>query len=624
VPLPIFGAVAQTARGRDRLTAEYLHRWTRQWVAAPLPADWWIDQGVGVALFRPQIVLDRADGRQAVLGIRGVVVGGGRREPPDGWPGVPEPAGTHTVVYDLLDRDTAAVEALRGQFSLAFWDGRRRRLLLGRDHLGQRGMFLQRDPDVIVFCSELAPLLGAVDTRCGLDPEGALWYLAFGMPPPGRTLAVGVARVPAAHVLWWEPGRPPMEHRYWTPLDPEAPRDADPETVTAVRSAVDRALSRALPDGPEPGLLLSGGVDSTYLAVTAATFGCRPRAFTAAFIPDYGMNETEYAAAVAEWLGLPHRVVTLSPGEALQVLEEVILPAPEPCAAWATLTYDRVLAAARGMGVDVVLSGLGADEIFGGYDHFRGYYSRFVRYQRRHAPPAGAGPFDALLMAETQAAHRVLYPGVARFFDDPSLRSAMTSGFRNWHYASRLRAFYRECGRLKPDVQAIEMMVAHECQHRIPDLLHANFEPIARQFGVEMHYPFLDPDVVRLAAGLSVESRYRTRTGHFSLRRQALHPRFKHAMLQVAADRVPEPIRERPRKSLTAPFGAWMTVPEFADPVVARVRRSSFWDADLMRKEWLDEVLAHVEPRPSRWVFQLWALVTLTGWWDRFVDRPPP
>ena len=348
--------------------------------------------------------------------------------------------------------------------------------------------------------------------------------------------------------------------------------------------------------------------------------GSGVRAFTAAFVPGYGMNETEYATAVADWLQLPHQVVTLSARDALDILDGIVLMAAEPCAAWATVTYVQVLAAARASGVTSVLSGLGADEIFGGYDHFRGYYARFIRYLRQHPPPSGAGPFDRLLMAETQEARRVLYPGVARFFDDAALREALASGFRDWRYASRLRSFYRECQQLKGEAHAIEMMVAHECQHRIPDLLHANFEPVARRFGLEMQYPFLEPDVVRLAAGLSAESRYRTPNGRFSLRRQALHPRFKHAMLKMAADRVPEAIRERPRKSLTAPFGGWMADPEFAGPVIERVRSSTFWDADIVRKEWLDVILANLEPRPSPWVFQLWALVTLTGWWDRFAD----
>jgi asparagine synthase (glutamine-hydrolysing) len=621
VPVPIFGAIAQTERARHSLTPENLRRWTQGWTDPADPAEWWISQQDGIALFRPEVVLDRGDGVQAVLGIRGAVQCGGRQQPPDAWPGVPPSAtGTETVLYDLLDRDTAAIAALRGQFALAFWDGRRRRLLLSRDHLGQRAMFIRRDQGLTIFCSELAPLLATGQSSCTMDAEAMLWYLAFGMPPPGRTLVAGVDRIPAAHALSFEPGNPLVMIRYWTPLTAEAPHDADDHVVAALRAAVGQSVARTVADHQEVGLLLSGGVDSTYLASTAVGMGSTVRAFTGAFTPDYGLNETEYATAVADWLQLSHQVVTLSARDALQIMDDIVLHAAEPCSAWATVTYVQILAAARQTGVTSVLSGLGADEIFGGYDHFRGYYSRFIRYSRQHPPPSGAGPFDSLLTAEAQSARRVLYPGVARFFDDTALRSALTSGFRDWHYASRLRSFYRDCQQLKPEAHAMEMMVAHECQHRIPDLLHANFEPVARRFGLEMHYPFLDPDVVVLAAGLSAESRYRTSKGQFSLRRQALHPRFKHVMLQMSADRVPEVIRERPRKSLTAPFGGWMTDPAFARPVLDRLHGSSFWDAGVLKKEWLDVIVANLEPRPSPWVFQLWALVTLVGWWDRFAD----
>jgi asparagine synthetase B (glutamine-hydrolysing) len=168
----------------------------------------------------------------------------------------------------------------------------------------------------------------------------------------------------------------------------------------------------------------------------------------------------------------------------------------------------------------------------------------------------------------------------------------------------------------------MEMMVAHECQHRIPDLLFASFEPASRRLSVEMNYPFLDPDLVRLVSGLSVESRYRTPAGQFSIRLEELHPRFKHAMLEVARDRVPDAIRERPRKSFTAPFGGWMFEPSFADAVLTRLRRSRFREHGIVRPDWLDRVMRRIVPGPSPWVFQLWALVTLTGWYDRFVDPP--
>lgn len=628
---PLFGALARTAAGRDALTPEGLQPWVSPWLAAPDPRAWWIDRGAGLALLRPDEVLDGpggAGGAQAVLALRGRVLGSpGRSAPPGPWTAAAGRGGAGAILHDLLERDTAAVEALRGEFVLAAWDGRRRRLLLARDHLGQRGLFLRTGRDLLLFCSELAPLLRA---GCDLDAEAAFWYLAFGTPPPGRTLAREVDRVPAGHALAWEPGRPPLVQRYWTPLDAEAPRDASPEVVERLRAALDAAVDRRLGDGATGrqgahGLLLSGGIDSTYLAATAARRGVRPAAFTSAFEDEHGMNETEYAAMAAGAFDLPHVVVPLHAAEAAELLEDVVLAAAEPCSAWAALTHFRILAAARRHGVGHLLSGLGSDEVFGGYDHFRGFYARFLRYTRRFPPPAGGEAFADVLLPEEAASRRVLYPGVARFFDDASLRRGLGEPFRRWQYASHLRAFYRECRRLKPEAEPMEMMVAHECQHRVPDLLFAGFEPLSRRCGVAVSYPFLDPDLVKLVCGLAVESRYRTPAGRFSLRLRALHPRYKHALLQVAADRVPAAIRERPRKSFTAPFAAWLRHPRFGPPVLARLSRSRFWERGIVRREWLDHLLAASGTAPGPAVFQLWALVTLAGWYDRFVappDRP--
>lgn len=632
---PIFGAVARTARGRDLLTPESLQPWVTAWLAGPDPQAWWIDRGAGLALLQPEIVLSGEGGTQAVLAVRGSLLDtpgmsgmSGRPAPPPSWHPRPMAAGQEdahaTLLYDLLERDSAAVEALRGQFTLAVWDGRRRRLLLARDHLGQRNLFLRTEPDLLLFCSELAPLLRPPGGGCDLDAEAAFWYLAFGLPPPGRTLARGVDRVPAAHVLTWEPGQPALLQRYWTPLSADAPRDASPEVVERLRAALDAAIDLRLRGGAD-GLLLSGGIDSTYLAATAADRGVRPVAFTSAFEDEHGMNETGFAAMAASELGLQrHRVVPLHAAEAAEILEDVVLAAAEPCSAWAALTHFRILATARQMGIEHILSGLGADEVFGGYDHFRGYYARFLRYARRFPAPRGSDPFEAALLPEEAVSRRVLYPGVARFFTDAALQRGLAEPFRRWQYASHLRGFYRECRRLKPEAEIMEMMVAHECQHRIPDLLFANFEPISRRCGVEVTYPFLDPGLVKLACGLAAESRYRTPSGRFSLRLRALHPRYKHAMLQVAADRVPRAILERPRKSFTAPFAAWLQHPRFGPPVLSRLRRSRFWQRGIVRREWLDQVLAKSEPGPGPWVTQLWVLVTLAGWYDRFVEPPDP
>jgi asparagine synthase (glutamine-hydrolysing) len=619
---PIFGIFARTRQGLDQLTPDQLESWARRWVAAAAASAWWIDREAGIALLRPEVtVKDGVTGCEAAFCVRGAVFTSLRNDRPGAWPGVPQASGTSSLLYDLLDRGTDALRDLRGQFTFACWDGRQRRLLLGRDHLGQRALYVLTTPHLYVFCSELAPLLRSPAT-CELDPEGAFWYLAFGMPPPGRTLARHVDRVPAAHVVVLRPREPIQMERYWTPLSPEAPLHATDAVVEEIRAKLDEAIAAYLSEQADVGILLSGGIDSTYLAATASALGTSIHAFTVAFAGQDDLNENEYAEAVAQWLGIKHEIVALNPRHSLSLLQDVVLSAAEPCGAWAALSHFQLLARAAQAGVRFLLSGLGSDEIFGGYDHFRGYYARMLRYLASHSLPQGSNPLRLLLAYENQAARRVLYPGVARCFRDVSLRRALDARFRNFHYAGHLRAFYNECLHIKPEAHAMELMVAHECQHRIPDELFATFEPITRRFGMETSYPFLHPDLIRLATGLSAESRYRTRSGNFSLRLRDLHPRFKHAMLQLARGRVPEVIRTRPRKSFTFPFGAWFCQKEFSRPLLSRLRKSRFWDTGIVRKQWLDGIVRRVAPGSSPAVFELWAVLTLVGWFDHFVDSP--
>ncbi|MCA1567908.1 MAG: hypothetical protein LC803_20125 [Acidobacteria bacterium] len=629
----IFGIVARTSQGRQQLTADALNQRTRHWLNTQEPSAWWIDPHVGITLLRPRVIaVNKVEGREAesagVLSLRGAISSGGRLAPPTTWLQLDAPRDTATaVLYDILERDSAAINSLRGQFALACWDGRRRRLLLARDHLGQQPFFTRTEPDFFIFCSELVPLMQTVQSGCEINLEAAYWYLSFGMPPPGQTLAHGVERLPAAHLIAWEPGGVPTQQRYWTPLKADAPRTATPEVVNAIQETLDTAIVESCARGEAQGILLSGGTDSTYLAATAASAAGSPlHAFTSAFEESLGMNDdARYAASVAEWLGISHHVVPLHAGKALELLEEVVLAAAEPCGAWASMTHAWLLSNARELGIRRMMTGLGADEIFGGYEHFHTYYVRYLEYLERHPSPPGSDDFENLLLPEDAESRQVIYPGIARFFNENALAEALEEPYRSWQYTSHLRAFYRECRRLKPDAQPIEMMVAHECQHRIPDLLFANFESISRHLGIEVAYPCLDPDVVQLATGLDVLSRYRTPHGDFSRDVDQLQPGFKHALMLVYERRVPEMVLTRPIKTYTAPFGAWFADANFARSIMARLERSRFWERRIIRREWLGHILKQmsVGTQDNQWTFQLWALLTLVGWYDRFVDPPP-
>src|ERR1700722_3211908 len=209
---PIFGAIARTATARELLSPDGLGPMVALWGASS-PNDWWIDRAAGLALYRPEAVIRSCSDSapEAVLCIRGSVHTEDRAGTPRGWDleGSSDP--TLAILGHLLDRDSAAVPELRGQFALAVWDGSRRRLLLARDHLGQRAMFVHTTRQFYWFCSELAPLLTFPGSTAALDFESAFWLLAMGMSNPDGTLHARIARLPAAHVGEWRPGGPIIE-----------------------------------------------------------------------------------------------------------------------------------------------------------------------------------------------------------------------------------------------------------------------------------------------------------------------------------------------------------------------------------------------------------------------------
>jgi asparagine synthase (glutamine-hydrolysing) len=612
------GVWARSAAGKDLIGGGDFVHLVRALDPEPAADAWFVDEDAGVALLRPEHVGTSQGGARSSLAIRGRLIGGDLpRDPATGA----LPAGAGGLLRVVARHGPAAFEQVEGEFAIACWDGETRRLWLIRDPLGQRALFVRILTDVAVFCSELEPLLRLTDRGVELDYESALWYLSFGTSCPGRTLARDVQRVRAGHALEWRPGSAPRSCRYFTPLRPGLETQATAASIDELRVLLDRAIAlRVSANKGSTGILLSGGVDSTYIARTSCDLGHSPvAAFTAAFDERYGMNETEYAEAVSRWLGLKQQTVMIDAVTALHLLDGLVLARPEPCSAWAAVTHGIITARARQLGVDTLLSGLGADEIFGGYDHFRGYYARWLRSLQSDPPPAGMPHMRWMLSRESQRTRRLLYPGVARFFDDRALREALTPAWRSWHYAPQLRAFYLECLEAKPEAHPMECMIAMECATRIPDLLLSNFDPIARAAGIDMSYPFLSPPLVQRAAALAAEARYRTASGQFSLRLRDLHPRFKHAMLRVATDRVPRDILDRPRKSFTAPFGGWMFHARFRQYVVDRLSRSRFWELGLLRRSWLDHNLEHLVPGPRPEAFQLWAVLTLSAWVDRYL-----
>jgi asparagine synthase (glutamine-hydrolysing) len=291
---------------------------------------------------------------------------------------------TIVPLYERLGPD--AVGRLDGMFGLAIWDDRRQRLILARDRAGEKPLFWVQVAGELRFASEVQALLAYPDQRRRLDPKAATLYAALGYVPAPLTMLEGIAKIEPAHVLVADRTGVSV-HRFWDPAL-VAGRKSQLDSPAALRRVLLEAVERELMSDVPVGVFTSGGLDSSLLAAAATRVmaGEKIHTYSVKF-QERGYDESAYAEAVTHDIRTIHHVVTADDRALARAFDVVTRSLGEPVGDPAILpTY--LLAEAAREHVKVVLSGEGADELFGGYPTYLGHtaalaYLRLPRAVRR-------------------------------------------------------------------------------------------------------------------------------------------------------------------------------------------------------------------------------------------------
>ena len=247
-------------------------------------------------------------------------------------------------------------------FAIALWDSRKERLLLARDRLGEKPVYYRVQGDQVSFASEIRAVEGPGDA---VDMAALRTYLTYQYIPAPRTILEGVAKLEAGEVATFDVGGV-TKRRYWTVHErPARPAATDDEVKALIEEAVQIRCEADVPVGA----FLSGGVDSSVVTAILARTSTQPvHTFSIGF-PDPRLDETAAAQRVASELGTVHHAIRMDDVDAA-TLERAVASTGEPLAdAAAVPTY--LLSALASQHVKVVLTGEGADELFGGYAHYR-------------------------------------------------------------------------------------------------------------------------------------------------------------------------------------------------------------------------------------------------------------
>jgi asparagine synthase (glutamine-hydrolysing) len=279
---------------------------------------------------------------------------------------------TEVLLHALVKWGPSCLSRLNGMFALAFFERRTRRLLLARDPLGIRPLYVASAPGVFLFANEVRAIMASGLVPQTVDKEGLSGMVAYGAVQEPRTLFANVRAFPPG--CWQRSsiddlcdGHQPRAYRHWKYPEVRANITAA-DAVDAVQASLTSAVRDHLVTDVPIGLFLSSGLDSAIVAGLATRHGPPVRAFTVSLPDEPDMSELTVARETAHLMGAEHTAVELTAQDALTTVSRWLQSLDQPSADG--LNTYVIAQAVRSRGIGVALSGLGGDELFGGYSTF--------------------------------------------------------------------------------------------------------------------------------------------------------------------------------------------------------------------------------------------------------------
>lgn len=534
-------------------------------------------------------------------------------------------ADTEILLAGLARHGTAFLERLDGMFAFCFLDPRTPSLLLARDPLGIKPLYLATFDEVpangasakgalakggFAFASEVRTLLASGLVPKSIDRRGLAGFLAYGAVQHPFTLFEGIRSLPPGTFLevtatagGWSASEPQPFWRYPAVKLGATEHDA----VEAVRAILDAAVGDHLMADVPVGVFLSAGIDSTILAGLAARHSPQIRAFTVGFSDNSNLSEMNLAADTAARFGLRHVPIDLTAGEAEAAVAAWLAAADQPSIDG--LNTFVISQAVRKHGIKVALSGLGADELFGGYPSFRDV-PRLARIARRMAwlpSQVRRGAAVVATAGKPRAVGRKLsdmIDGGGRLAEIYFHRRRLLSdremenlGMAPWSLG--LSADYQQtdvAARLD-ESDAVRAISQLESKFYQGNMLLRDSDVMGMAHGLEIRVPFLDRRLLDTVHSLA---------GAVRLPRRAPG---KHLLRSAFADILRPELTNRPKTGFTLPLAQWMLGPlrglcEFS---LRTCTERAGLSAEAVRRVW-DEFVT--EPAGPQWTRAL-ALVAL-------------
>ncbi|MEQ1895760.1 MAG: asparagine synthase (glutamine-hydrolyzing) [Vicinamibacterales bacterium] len=470
---------------------------------------------------------------------------------------------TEVVLQGYEQWGARVVDRLHGMFALGIWDGRTQELLLARDRLGIKPLYTFRTADALLFASEIRSLLASGMVPRRLDQIALDQFLAYQTVPQPRTLVEGVRLVAPGHFVLARGGGQIEERCFWDLIDAAAP-DAERASPAEIRARIGELLRESaalhLVSDVPVGTFLSGGIDSSALVALVRSAGVTPRTFSVTF-PGTSYDEGPGARAVATAFGAEHTDIPMTESDLLAQLPEALACVDHPSGDG--INSFTVSRAVREAGVKVALSGLGGDELFGGYPSFRrmerldgfaGAWRWTPSFARKTAASAiraigssSVAAAKAAALLESGGTLPEMFPIMRQLFSREQRTALLgsstvrASAALGDPYVQLLQSAVLR----RPDIGVQTFVSYAEARTYMHDVLLRDTDQMSMAHGLEVRVPLLDHRLVEYVMSLPD-----------SVKRSNGFP--KRLLVESLGTALPEHVTGQPKRGFVFPFDPWM------------------------------------------------------------------
>jgi asparagine synthase (glutamine-hydrolysing) len=534
---------------------------------------------------------------------------------PDGWRSHSD---TEVILRAYARWGADCLHRLRGMFAVAIWDSRRQELFLARDHLGIKPLYYCRAADgSVAFASEVRALLASGRVPRRLDADGLLGYLTYQSAPGAGTLIQDVRMLPPGTWMRVASDGNVTRHRYWDLFDAPVSVDEPATSRARVADLLHQSAALHMVSDVPVAVFLSGGIDSSAIVALVRDIGEKPRTFSVGFA-EQEFDETQFAEVIAQRFDTEHTPIRLSETQLLQQLPEALEAMDQPTGDG--INTFVVARAVRAAGIKVALSGLGGDELFGGYPSFGRLASRRLRawlrlpksvrqLVGRSLQTAGGSSIAALKTASLAASdgdlaslyaplRQVLLPDQRTAVLEP----AWAEQSKAWAdpYVPMLRAAFSN-GHREEVLGCVSYAEARTYMH---DVLLRDTDQLAMAHALEVRVPLLDHVLAEYVVSLPDTHKRPDGTP-------------KRLLVESLDDRLPTAVTRRRKQGFTLPLATWMRgeLKGFCEERLGprRLGGRGIFQPERLKTMWD----AFLDNRPQTSWSRVWVLVVLEDWLER-------